>query len=83
MTIYTLKCVRCNKLNCKKYYNCIHCNIIECKECLDDIVPNRLTCRILKDNNYGVEKTIYCVNQCIKIKKYCCDCGKHFHNLKM
>ena len=81
MTVFSLKCVRCNKINCKKYYNCIHCNIIECKECLDDIAPSRLTCRILKDNDFGIEKTIYCVNQCTKVKRYCCDCGRHFHFL--
>ncbi len=82
MTIYSLTCERCKKTNCNKFYNCIHCNAIQCKECLDDTNPKRLTCRLLKDNNYGVEKTIYCVNHCTKTKNFCADCGRNFNFLK-
>ena len=82
MTIYSLTCERCKKINCDKFYNCVHCNINQCKECLDETNPKRLTCRILKDDNCGVERTIYCVNHCTKIKKFCSDCGKCFNTLK-
>ena len=82
MTIYSLTCERCKKINCSKFYNCVHCNINQCKECLDETNPKRLTCRILKDDNCGIEKTIYCVNHCTKIKKFCGDCGKCYNLLK-
>lgn len=82
MTITNLKCVRCNKINCKKFYTCFHCNIYQCKECLDETNPLRLKYKIFKDDNIGVERTLYCVNHCTKTKKYCNDCGKSFQNLK-
>lgn len=82
MTIYSLQCDRCRKINCSKFFNCVHCNIIQCKECLDETNPRRLDCRILKNTSFGIEKTIYCVNHCSKTKKYCGDCGKSFNFLK-
>ena len=82
MTIYSLCCDRCKRLNCSKYYNCVHCDNIQCEECLDETNPKRLKCRILKDNKNGIEKTIYCVNHCRKTKKFCNDCGKCFNLLK-
>lgn len=81
MVLFSQKCVRCNKINCKKFFSCVQCNILQCEECLDITNINRLKFRILKNDKIGNEKTIYCVNHCIKTKKYCRDCGKSFSNL--
>jgi hypothetical protein len=81
MTIIPLKCGRCNKLNCQKLYTCVHCEILQCKSCLDKTNPKRLRFRILKNNKIGIEKTIYCINHCIKTKKFCNDCGNNYTNL--
>lgn len=81
MTITNLKCERCNKINCKKFYTCFHCNVVECEKCLDETNPFRLKYKIFKDDNLGIEKTIYCINHCTKSKKFCSDCGKSYQNL--
>jgi hypothetical protein len=81
MTIGSLKCVRCNKINCKKFYKCVNCDILCCKECLDETNPMRLIYKVLKNDENGIEKTIYCPLHCSKIYNYCNDCGGHFNNL--
>jgi hypothetical protein len=81
MTIGSLKCFRCNKINCKKIYKCVNCDILCCKECLDETNPKRLTYKVLKNDKNGIEKTIYCPLHCSKIYNYCNDCGGHFNNL--
>ena len=82
MTIYPKKCIKCNKINCKKFYSCVHCNNFQCLECIELTNPNMLKFRILKDNVIGVERTIYCVYHCQKVKKFCGDCGGKFFNLR-
>ena len=66
MTIGSLKCYRCSKINCKKYYKCVNCDIICCKECLDETNPKRLTYKVFKNDKNGIEKTIYCPLHCSK-----------------
>jgi hypothetical protein len=81
MTIGSLKCYRCSKINCKKYYKCVNCDIICCKECLDETNPKRLTYKVFKNDKNGIEKTIYCPLHCSKKNNYCNDCGSQFSNL--
>jgi hypothetical protein len=81
MTIGSLKCFRCNKINCKKIYKCVNCDILCCKECLDETNPKRLTYKVLKSDKNGIEKTIYCPLHCSKKYNYCNDCGDQFSNL--
>lgn len=81
MTIGSLKCFRCDKLNCKKYYKCVNCDVLCCDNCLNGTNPLRLKYRVLKDDENGIEKTIYCPLHCSKTYKCCNDCGGFFSSL--
>ena len=50
MTINTLKCHRCNKINCAKFYRCVHCKNLSCEQCLDETNPNRLKYKVMKND---------------------------------
>ena len=82
MTIYSLKCHRCNKINCTKFYRCVHCKELSCEKCLDETNPNRLKYKVMKNDKHGIEQTIYCNRHCSKQNKFCNDCGGEFSNLR-
>jgi len=82
MTIYSLKCYRCNKINCSKWLKCIHCKNVSCLKCIDETNPLRLKYKVFKNGVDGIEQTIYCTQHCMKPYNYCNDCGGNYNSLK-